>query len=90
MLRTLKSNDLNTALYRAISNYHGISNLDTYAYQILNSLYNCYSYKEYTALVYNIRKTDPIKPRELSKLILGNTECLAFFLLFQRITYRLK
>lgn len=76
LLRTLKSDDLNTALYRAISNYHGISNLDTYAYQILNSLYNCYSYKEYTALVYNIRKTDPIKPRELSKLILGNTECL--------------
>lgn len=75
-LRTLRSDDLNVSLYRAISNYHGISNLDPYAYQILNSLYNCYSYKEYTALVYNIRKQTPIRPRELNRLIYGNTECL--------------
>ncbi len=76
LLRTIKSDDVNISLYRAISNYHGISNLDTYAYQILNELYNCYSYHEYTVLVYNIRKNTPIKPRELSRLIYGNTECL--------------
>ena len=76
LLRTIDSNDINIVLYRAISNYHGISNLDSYAYQILNELYNCYSYKDYTVLVYNIRKSGPIKPRELSSLIHGNTECL--------------
>ena len=76
LMRTVKSDDINTTLYKAISNYHGISNLDAYAYQILNELYNCYSYKDYAVLVYNIRKTKPIKPRELSQLIYGNTECL--------------
>lgn len=76
LLRTIQSKDINISLYHAITNYHGISNLDAYAYQILNELYNCYSYKDYTALVYNIRKTEPIKPRELSRLIYGNTECL--------------
>lgn len=76
LLRTIKSDDVNISLYRAISNYHGISNLDVYAYHILNSLYNCYTYREYTSLVYNIRKTTPIRPRELSRLIYGNTECL--------------
>lgn len=76
LLRTIRSEEVNISLFRAISNYHGISNFDQYAYQILNELYNCYSYQEYTVLVYNIRKTTPIKPRELSRLIYGNTECL--------------
>lgn len=76
LLRTIKSDDVNISLYRAISNYHGISNLDTYSYKILNELYNCYSFQDYAVLVYNIRKSTPIKPRELSRLIYGNTECL--------------
>lgn len=76
ILRTIKSDDVNVSLYRAISNYHGISNLDDYSYHILNELYNCYTYQNYTALVYNIRKVTPIKPRELSSFIYGNTECL--------------
>ena len=79
VLRTVSSDDINIKLYHAISNYHGISNLDSYAYYILNSLYNCYQYKNYVSVVYNIRKTDPIKPRELSGLIYGNTECLCTF-----------
>ena len=86
LLRTLKSEDVNAALYRAISNYHGISNLDSYAYQILNSLYNCYSYHEYTALVYNIRKNTPIRPRELSRLIYGNTDCLCSIISEDRLS----
>lgn len=76
VLRTIKSDDVNVSLYRAISNYHGISNLDDYSYHILNELYNCYTYKNYTALVYNVRKATPIKPRELSSFIYANTECL--------------
>lgn len=76
LLRTIRSDDVNVSLYRAISNYHGISNLDDYSYHILNELYNCYAYRNYTALVYNIRKITPIKPRELSSFIYGNSECL--------------
>ena len=76
LLRTVSSDDLNPTLYRAMSNYHGLSNLDSYGYSILNELYNCYTFKDYTVLVYNIRKKTPIKPRELSSLIYGNIECL--------------
>lgn len=76
LLRTIKNDDVNYSLYKAISNYHGISNFNNYAYQILNHLYNCYSYKGSAVIVYNIRKNSPIKPRELSQLIYGNTECL--------------
>jgi len=77
LLRTVKSENLNYSLYRAISNYHGISNFDFYANQILNSLYNYYSYKGTAVLVYNICKTGPIKPRELTGLLYANTECLS-------------
>lgn len=42
LLRTVKNEELNYSLCRAISNYHGISSLDSYAKQILNTLYNYY------------------------------------------------
>lgn len=77
LLRTVKSENLNYALYRAISNYHGISNFDAYGNQILNTLYNYYCFKGTAVLVYNIRKTEPIKPRELAGLLYANTECLS-------------
>lgn len=77
LLRTIKGEDLNYALYRAISNYHGLSNLDSYSRQILNTLYNCYSFQGSAAIVYNVRKTTPIKPSELSGLLYSNTTCLS-------------
>lgn len=77
LLRTVKSENLNYSLYRAISNYHGISNFDAYARQILNTLYNYYSYRGAAVLVYNVCKTDSIKPRELSGFLYANAECLA-------------
>ena len=88
-MRTIKSEDINISLYRAISNYHGISNFDAYSYQILNELYNCYTFHEYTVLVYNIRKTSPIKPRELSRLIYGNIESLCSIISEDRITTKM-
>lgn len=89
LLRTIKSEDINISLYRAISNYHGISNLDAYAYQILNELYNCYTFQQYTVLVYNIRKTSPIKPRELSHLIGGNIDSLCSIISEDRISTKM-
>lgn len=89
LLRTIKSEDINISLYRAISNYHGISNFDAYAYQILNELYNCYTFQHYTVLVYNIRKTAPIKPRELSHLICGNIDSLCSIISEDRISTKM-
>lgn len=76
LLRTVSSEDINYSLYRAISSYHGISNLDDYAKHILNELYNAYIFHGDASIVYNIRKQTPITPRELSNLIYGNLEPL--------------
>lgn len=86
LLRTIRSEDVNISLYRALSNYHGISNLDAYAYQILNELYNCYTFRDYSVLVYNVQKTTSIKPRELSRLIYANTECLCSIIAEDRLS----
>ena len=77
LLRTVNSEDINYSLYRAISSYHGISNLDDYAKYILNELYNAYIFQGDASIVYNIRKQTPITPRELSNLIYGNLESLS-------------
>lgn len=77
LLRTVKNEDLNYSLCRAISNYHGLSNMDSYANHILNSLYNCYSFQDNVSLVYSVRKVDPIRPREFNALMYGTTEILA-------------
>lgn len=79
-LRTIRSENVNYTLYRAISNYHGISNFDPYSRQILNTLYNYYIYQGAAVLVYNICKVEPIKPRELSGLLYSNTECLSLLI----------
>lgn len=76
LLRTVKNEDLNYSLCRAISNYHGLSNMDPYANHILNSLYNYYTFKGTTVLVYNVKKSDPIRPRELGNILYGTTEFL--------------
>lgn len=77
LLRTVKNEELNYSLCRAISNYHGLSNLDSYARQILNSLYNYYIFNNDISLIYNVRKTNPITPRELNAILYGTTEFFA-------------
>lgn len=77
LLRTITNEEVNYSLGRAISNYHGVSNLDTYARQILNSLYNYYIFNNDISLVYNVKKTDPITPRELNSILYGTTEIFA-------------
>lgn len=89
LLRTMKSEDINYSLYRAISNYHGISNFDAYSTHILNHLYNCYSFKNDLVLVYNVRKETPIRPRELTKMLYGSTDCLSMMIPEENISTQL-
>lgn len=77
LLRTVKNEELNYSLCRAISNYHGISNLDNYAKQILNTLYNYYMLENDISLVFNVRKQTPIGPRSINNLLYGATEFLS-------------
>lgn len=65
-IRTVKSDEINYHLYKAISSYHGISNFDEYGAIILDHLYNCYSFQDNTRLVFHVSKTDPITSKELS------------------------
>ena len=51
--------------------------MDSYANHILNALYNYYIFKDTTALVYNVRKSSPIRPRELGGILYGTTELLS-------------
>lgn len=77
LLRTVKNEELNYSLCRAISNYHGISNLDGYAKQILNALYNYYMLEKDISVVFNVRRKSPIGPRSINKLLYGATEFLS-------------
>lgn len=65
-IRTVKSNVLNFHLYKAISSYHGISNLDSYGTIILDHIYNCYTYKNNARIVYHVGKQEQITSKEFS------------------------
>ena len=77
LLRTVKNEELNYSLCRAISNYHGISSLDSYAKQILNTLYNYYMLENDISVVFSVRKQTPIGPRSINSLLYGATEFLS-------------
>ena len=61
-------------LLRAISSYHGLNNLNDYAVDILNCIYDCYEYKQNIMFCVNIAKQDPLKARQLSKFMYGISE----------------
>lgn len=61
-------------LRQAISNYHGLSNLDKYGEYILNCLYDCYIYKDNLNIAINVKQKNPLKPRQISKLLYSFTE----------------
>lgn len=74
-LLTVKSSDVDGKLYKAISNYHGISNFDDYWRNILGLLYDVYSFKGNLNVVYHIGRMTPIGPRMLSKLLWAAADC---------------
>lgn len=76
ILKTIKHDNLNVRLARAFSSYHGISNLDAYSELILDSIYDNYIYGNKMLLQFNVTKTKPIKPREITNLMYGLTEYL--------------
>lgn len=73
-LLTISSERLGYKILKGISSYHGISDMNEYDVDILNCLYNCYTYKGNMMYSLNIAKKEPIKARELSKLMYGITE----------------
>lgn len=68
-IRTMPGDALNFHLYKVISSYHGITNLDAHAELVLDHLYNCYSYNNTTRLVFHVGKPGQITSREFSGLL---------------------
>lgn len=61
-------------LLKAIGSYHGLNDMNEYATDILNCLYDCYVFQENIMFSINVAKKDPIGARELSKLMYGVSE----------------
>lgn len=74
VLCTVDPDRLSYKLRRAISSYHGISCFDEYAEDILCCIYDGFSFLENVIFSINVSKKDPIRPREISKLMYGLTE----------------
>lgn len=76
-LLTLDSDKINHHVFRAITSYHGICNLDDYSNYILDHLYSCYTFAGNTRVVFHVTKTDPITSKEFSGLIYSANEILS-------------
>lgn len=74
VLLKIPTTRLGPHLVKAISSYHGLSDLNEYAFDMLNCIYDCYVYRNSVMFSVNISKNTPIKAREMSKLMCGITE----------------
>lgn len=76
-IRTIRGDVVNYHLYKAISSYHGISNLDSYKTIILDHIYNCYSFNNMTRIVFHVTKTEAITSKEFSGFLYGINSILS-------------
>lgn len=74
ILMEVDAHRLGYKILKGMSSYHGISDMSEYATDILNCVYDCYTYRGNMMYSFNIAKKEPIKVRELSKLMYGVTE----------------
>jgi len=72
---TVTSSEIDGKLFKAISNYHGISSLDEYSRSILGVIYDVYRFKGNLNVVFHINRSSPVGPRNLSKLLWTATDC---------------
>ncbi|MEX0058111.1 hypothetical protein [Clostridium butyricum] len=80
ILKTVVSEKINFHLYRGISTYHGISNFDNYSKFILDSIYDIYTFGDICSLQIGINTVNPIKARDISKLMLGISNYMSHFI----------
>ncbi len=80
IIKTVRTIDVNHNLFKAITNYHGISNLDSYSKYILDSIYEVYSFGNMFSLQIGVNTEKPIKARDISRLMNGLTEYMCSFI----------
>ncbi|MDD6217590.1 MAG: hypothetical protein PUB28_12765 [Roseburia sp.] len=77
IIRTVKSSEINLALLKSISSYHGVCSLDKEAYYILDHLFNSYSYNHKTHLVFHVGTDNPIPAKDFSGFLYYVTKLLS-------------
>lgn len=77
LLLRIQTEKIGFNLLKGMTSKHGLSDMNGYATDILNCVYNCYAYNDDIMFSINIDKRTSIKPRELSKLMYGVTEFFA-------------
>lgn len=80
ILKIIDSSELNYHLYRAMTNHHGLSNMDSYAINILSMLFNIFSYDGDVCIRYKVNQPGPISPRALSAILYGTTSFLCDYI----------
>lgn len=68
-IKTIKGERLNPNLFRALTSYHGISNINKYSDFVLSSIYNLYVRNNKLNMVVNIEQKDGIDGYDFSSLI---------------------
>ncbi len=89
ILKTVKSETINYHLYRGITTNHGISNFDKYGSFILDSIYDLYTFNDICSLQIGVNTLNPIKARELTKLMYGITGYMCAFVPEEDVTITL-
>ena len=69
IITTINSSNLNYHLYRALTNYHGISNLKDYSSLILNHIYPCYRYDNNLYFTFTVRSKDDLSAVSIYSLM---------------------
>lgn len=68
-IKTIKGERLNPNLFRALTSYHGISNINKYSDFVLSSIYNLYVRNNKLNMVVNIEEKNGIDGYDFSSLI---------------------
>lgn len=76
VITTVASSTLNYHLFRAITNYHGISNLKDYASIILNHLYPCYAYNNNLYFTFNVRSDKDLPITEICSFMKSTSDII--------------
>lgn len=76
-LKKVAEDSLTPILYRAISNRHSISTMESYTIEILSECFDYFSYKNNTYFTFRVTSRDSINIRNLSRFLFYTDEILA-------------
>lgn len=76
VVNIIEGDSINPNLYKALISYHGISNIDSYAEFILNTMYPVYIFNNKINIVFNVQQKNPIGAIDLAGFIYNSASIL--------------